>query len=847
MARGASILRSARAWLVAALASALLASWAWWPGAGLGAAPRCSAVLLDVSASVVRTRPDWERWRDEQLAQELRAAAAGERRVLVAAFARGIELLAAPARAQALELTRLPAPGLRDDASECAAALRALPELARGAVLERVLVLSDGCFTGADAGAAIAALRGAGVEFELRAPPPPGAPELELAELRAPRELEAGAPLALAARVLSRGAALPPSARAQLLTKVRDARGEREFSTPLDADGLAAGEVLAQLELGALAPGLTTLEARIVLVGARDRAPENDARATAVRSRGALVVRVVTQRPQRYGAWLDQLRALEGLQVLEPLAALEGGALEGCDVLLTLEVDPRELEAARLRAFVAAGGGWLALGQHALASAKADAARDPSGADATALLPLELRSAPTRDVVLLLDGSGSMDAAALAELRSASLALARSAPPGESLRLWWFTDRLREAFELEGGRDPAARERNRVAWARQSAPGGPTDIAAVLRQFAELREGAREALAVVITDGRDQPAADAARAGRDELFAALTRSGVRVAVVAAGAQADREWLDELARPTLHGRAWSAVADGLEQVLARESVREQLAPGGGAVVLAPLDPAADGDVRALRESWESNAPLPRAGAVLNMRARSGDELAAQLADGAPWLALRRHGEGWCALLTGEPVADSSAQWERAPALFAPLLRLLGRASAADGRPRPRAQRGDDGRWRVEGLPLDLPAQVLLADAERPAAQGGAQVAAHLPHDLNARDPRAQRVAASPGLDGARELLVLDAAGRELARAWVAAAPPDEFRSGAAHWPAGVLAPLAPSAEPGASAAPARRRLGLFAALGTLAALAAALACSNWGWAAARRQVALDSRR
>ncbi len=851
MSSGARFLRSARVWLSAALASALVASWAWWPHAGWGAQPRASAVLVDVSASVVRTRPGWSAWRDEQLAQELGDAAQLQRRVLVAAFAEGFELLAATTSPRSSALERLPESLLRDGASELAGALRALEDCVGDSPLERLLVLSDGRFTGPDPSAAIDAWRRRGVEVELRSPATGAAPDLELAELRAPRELEQGAPLAFAARVRSLGSSLPHGARAWLEALVRDERGERLVRTPLDERALASGEVFPRVDVGALAHGLTALEVRVVLDGARDVVPENDLRVARVRSRGALVVRVVAPRPGRYRAWLDALSAVEGLQLLAPIDAFDAAALEHCDVLLTLDLDPRELDGPSVRAFVASGGGWLALGQHALAGAKSGGESAPGAADATELLPLELRERPARDVVLLLDGSGSMDAAALAELRAASLELARAAAPRERLRLWWFTDRLREAFELEGGVAAQARERNRAVWSRQNSPGGPTDLLAVLEQFARQRQGARDTLAFVVTDGRDQRADESDAARREALFAELTRANVRLALIAAGAQADRAWLDELARRTPHGRAWNASDGDLIEVLAREAVREQLAPQGGdvAVVASPESSAVSSaessapEAVALREAWASSAPLPRAGPVLLTRARERDELVAELVDGLPWLALRRYGLGWSAVLTGEPVASSSAEWERAAALFAPLVRLLGRAGASESRARPHARRDELGRWRIEGLPVELAAALEVADAARPAVR----VPARLPHELNARDPRAQRIATGLDAGQARELVLYDATGNEVARAWVERAPAEEFRGAAARLGEGVLPALEPLASRGRTVGPARARLGFAAAVFALAALGLALTCSNLGPGRVDGQVGGPSRR
>lgn len=782
-------LAAARALFALAAAALALAAWFAWPTAfGPGRERGVRAVLVDVSASVVRSRPDWPAWRDAELSAQAQAAAQAGEELFVACFARGFERVFGPAPADEWNSSASRASALSDERSELAAALTALESALESRALVQVTLLGDGAFDGPDPRPALERWRAAGARWEWRAPPPPARVDLALEELRAPRELERGAPLALAARIRSLGA--PPTERARLVVELDDRAGRRSVQRWIEVERLAPGEVVLTLDLGPLAEGLTRLEARIEAAG--DPFPENDRRRASVRSAGALVVGVLDDRG-RAARWLESARQLAGLDV----RALDArDALEGFDVFVSVDADPAQLDAARVREFVRRGGGWLACGGPRLAAALA---RAPQPGELAELAPLEAQAAPERDVVLLLDGSGSMGPDELDSVRRASEELAARAGADERIQAQWFTDRLLESFELAPGPALQARSTNAARWAATSAPRGPTDVVRALEELAERRRGARAALVFLITDGRDQRARWPDAALLEERVKALAERGVRLAVIAAGEAADRAWLDELARGTAHGRAWTEGEAELADALAAEASREWIAREGGPVVPAPSTSA---NLAALVAAWRDAVQLPAAGTHWRARLRAGGELALTLEGGDPLLALRRHGTGWCAVWTSEPGAWSPG-WDDARAL-APLLRWLGRERARTAPLEPRAVR-EAGAWRLEDCPASWPAAVWVADAERP----GERAPARQPAEAGARDPRAVRIVAQGAAAAARSLLVVDDAGALLAQLDTEGVPAPEFAGSQGSVLEPDLAPLGPGAE-GRAAGGARWR-------------------------------------
>jgi hypothetical protein len=805
-----------------------LAALLWSPSWSAAARGReLRVVLVDASASVARARPSWAAWRDDQLRAEALAASELGEDLCVVAFAEGVEVAFGPG--DAAEFAPAPNFGrsVGERESDLARALVALRAIAAERRVSRLCVLGDGEFSGADPSAELALWRAAGAQLEERRAPPAELVDLALARLRAPRELEVGAPLAVALELRSLAAPLPAGASVRITLDVVDRNGSRKLVRDLSREEFEARTGALALDVGPLAEGRTEVRASLEVEGALDAADENNSRSVSLRSRGALVVGVLAKPERDFGAWLEAGRDLAGLDVRALPEGELGEHLDDCDALVTLDLDPRELDRELVRDFVRRGGGWLAAGGASLLSGLAAGRAD---ADLAALLPLTPEQGPTRDVLLLLDGSGSMQGEALEQLRRACFELARHAAPNERVQALWFTDTLLESLELARGVDEASRAANLASWARARRPGGPTDIARVLGELAARRAGEPAALALLVSDGRDQRARGVSAEELAQRVRDLDAAGVRLAVVASGPEADRAWLDELALATARGRAWSADETGLAEALVTEAARERVATEGGAVRAPTANADDEPEIAALREAFAS-VELPAAGAHWRAQAREGDRVALAVEGGAPFLALRRFGAGWCATWSSAPTAAWSPAWAADARSLAPLLRTLARGAPGAARSELRAEFDAQGGLLLRGCPLDWPAQVSVT-----GSAGGERWTASLPHDRNALDPRGLRVATLPpqaasDLANVERVVVTDAAGVELAQVRLEREPAVEFRAERPAYSTAEFGLPPGRGAYGGEPAPSHRRLGLLAALAGAGALIWGLALSS----------------
>lgn len=708
---------------VAALA---LATWLSLPAFRDGApAHGVSVCLVDASASVVRTRPAWRAWVERELSEHANAAAASGTDFAVLAYARDVVRCFGPAQADDFVagdcMARLA--GLRDDASDldgvCASLENA--EDLRGRVASLTL-LSDGTYNGRDPVARLTAL---GVAVRWSAPPEATRADLALVALRAPDQIEVGAPLVLAAELTLTAGALDGATEIELDVEVSGASTlQRVVRVALSGEP----PWRVRVDLGSAREGLTLVQARARLAG--DPTPENDSGAALVRSRGALVVALVARAEQ-----LDQARrwaasAPAGLSVFVAGPEQLSRALEGCDVLVTLDLDPRELPHALVADFVDRQGAWLACGGYEFLAGWA-ASSDGSLAQS---LPLEVDDdGDEREVVVLLDASGSMAGEALEQVRGAASSLVASARPEDSVALRFFTDQLEPSLALgRGGADARDRRAASRALLDARAPSGPTNIERVLEQLAQERAGAEgDALVLLLSDGRDQQPSPRV----SELRAQLAQARTELVVIAAGDQADLTYLGTLAgAPDAVRRAPDAAS--LAEIFAAEAGRGRVRDDGPIeLVVAASQPASSALAAELRAALGSSsaAPLSR---CLRARARDGDETLLTTTRGEPVLAVRRAGAGWAATWTTQP----TARWAPMSSVdaLAPVLRALGRAGATS--PRPRA--AIEGR-RIElaNVPAEWPASIVARVSELDDAGERRTVA------VSTLTPPA----ASPGLD------------------------------------------------------------------------------------------------
>lgn len=754
-ARFAQLRESARALVSAGALCWAAAAWALWPveradsgGAGI------RAVLVDASDSARRTRPGWEVWLAEALSSEARAAASRGEELAVIAYAEEVVRWFGPDRPERFEpdSARIRgAPG-RTAGSDLSAALAgmeaSLDQRERAATVLRIL--GDGSYTGRDPAGALAAWTSAGARVEFVPLPAPERADPALLAARTPREIEAGAPLSIAVQVELDGARVETTSLRATLTS---SAGVRSVAGVV-RDGAS------RLDLGPLSPGLT--QVRLELVAEGDPTPENNRIDLAVRARDALVIGLLSSpgAVAARGAMANTWARLPGLATLElddPVGAPLDAAI---DALVTLDLDPRELPRAEWEGFVARGGGWLACGGHALLEALAS--DDRRGA--AQLLPLEVDrdESRERDVLLIVDASGSMSGEAFAGVRQAAVELVASARPEDTVILRFFTDRLSDAVLLgRGGGAPEARAHAARALIEARAPGGPTDVVRTLEQLVDERESSqRDALVLLLTDGRDQDLRGSSAQRVEIAIERLAAARARLTTIAFGPQPDWNFLQLLERPAL-GAALKRPENGLAELFDEELARGWLFEGPLATRVVPTSASEfTAELAAALAAGGGPAPVLRA---IKARARAGDQALIEEQGGHPLAAVRPTGAGWFATLATLPGDTWAPEWSSDPERWLPLLRALGRGRSA-GLAELRAELSPERTVRVAPVPSSWPTELSasvvsggadsaapleLRAVQHPAFAFGALREGPIPEGLDLRPGRAQVRLATPG--------------------------------------------------------------------------------------------------
>jgi len=743
--RGLAALRRT---LIAAGAIALaLAAWLLAPGASPEDArePALRVVVVDASASVVRRRPSWLPWARARIADEARdALASGEDAALIV-FANGAEVRVPPGPADALlaalagTADRAPLePALRaDGASDLTSAL----EVALVLVVDparppgTVVLLGDATSTGRDPTGALGRLRAAGVETRCVPPPRAELGDAGIVAFTAPERVEFGAPLVARATLML---APPLGDEVLLAVELSGASGLRtELRTVKVPPG--GGRVVAPIELGPADVGRTEMRARVVAPGG-DPIPENDRASAATVARGQLVVGAAVRDSAREDlvAWLGSGAAsrLPGMQVLPFRPDELPGVIDDLDCLVTFDVSLDELPAELVASFVDRGGGWLAISGFGFLNdwSPSESAREDGGLHA--LLPLEpapIDGGP-RDVVLMVDGSGSMAGEPFDLVRAAAVDMVGAALPRDEIQLRFFTAGLERPRLLRqrGTRSDAgtaqdrARTREEAARALFSArvPGGSTWILACLDQLCDEREKAgREALVLLLTDGREageQPDPVAKAAGLVERFRAA-RTSLRV--IAVGRDADLLFLSRLVAPGEELVRAAELGD-LAEIFQREIHRGRV---DGPPAMEVRRVADGGPLAGELESTRADeaAPPPPLERLVRDKARPGATTLLATDEGRPVLAAWRVGLGRTAVFASAPRAGWGDAWASRPELLGDLLRWLGRGERERG-PRAFVERGDgEPRLVVEGLPGDAPPR-LVGKVVAPGGDGAGTI-------------------------------------------------------------------------------------------------------------------------
>lgn len=681
------------------MAAALLAAFGAflaWPRPTAADEPR-DVCLIDVSASVRRTRPQWSAWVGGEVEAFARRADERGAHTWVAAFADGVsEVRSRRTGSELLDdllvgapLVAVP-PGRSALATDTAATLRAIEPWITGGRGGRLLWLSDGEVGDDPQGAAetLARLARHGITVELVEPPPPTRADVRLARLEVPATIEEGAPLAVRLEVACVGplAAQGEGATARVRVDLLDPSTRLSVATwSLPFDGDATGMVDVARYTAKFAPppaGLWIVRARIELAG--DAAPENDVLERTLRVGGVLVGAVIAR-----SSGLDRARALAlSLEVNVPGTRFEAvlisdvaGLADQLDLVVAVDVPPADLPLDTLDPWVRAGGGLLTVGgpsQHV--------ARDRGpGIDLLPLVCVPPGDEP-RDVVLLLDGSGSMEGEPFAAVQSAARDLLLSTPPGDGLEVTVFTDGLRAgALEVRAGEAFDDRVLSDAeSWlANLQAPGGETSIVRSLEQWARERgeklgsDDPRRAVVVLLTDGREDVDTPNVERRLGAIRTQLARVECTLYSVAIGNEVDREFLETLV-PAAARRLEPAASD-LRRAVADAAALERLLPGP--LRARRTDAGAELGLPPVMGEWERASR-----AVVRVGART------LLVDGDdhPLSAEWSVGAGRVVSLAGE--VDWISDLRRRPQVFGGILRHLARRELGDG---PRLVRDDRG--------------------------------------------------------------------------------------------------------------------------------------------------------
>lgn len=512
-----------------------------------------TAILVDTSASVTRSRPGWRRWAVRQAADVLGRARDRDESVLVVGFDERVtlrfpcgsaeaalgELQAGPlswfeATTAAGPAAGTPAAGTLaaealDLGSELGGALEAAFAAAdaefRGSLV-RVVILGDGVSTGAEPTRWLADPRVLGVE--LREPGPASMLDAAVLDVQVPERV---APRSRFAAEVTLALDGPPDAvvgrslelhwefratSAHAQTAPTREKGVHQVELRASPRGAAAGEIHARIEVPTDAPGHGALRVFACIDGerARDPFPENDAAGVTVTIGDPLRVLVVGAR-EELEEGMEPFRgtAFDGIdfEVMgAPELAPALAASPAPDVVITLDRPVAGLPAEALATFVGGGGGWIHTGGFGVLGEEGPLGR---------LMALEPDAEPRdpRDVVLFVDGSGSMKGPLWTRVRRAVGTLVPTMAPGDALQLRFFTAVIGPTlmdFQAPGTDGPsgpgawASGEARAEALAELLAvqvPGGGTDIVGCLQSLAKIRakrsRDGREGLVVLLSDG----------------------------------------------------------------------------------------------------------------------------------------------------------------------------------------------------------------------------------------------------------------------------------------------------------------------------------------------------------
>lgn len=648
-----------------------VATWLYLPrGAeAVELAPPVRVIVLDASASARRQRPDWTAWARSALKAEAQAAKLAAEELAVIVFANEVRRVFGPGSPRALEdrlsgrdgAPLVPSEGAGSDAAsrlcdalDAAAGLALAPERAPG----RVVLMGVDRATDGDPNPGLGRLARV-AELERRELPPCAESDLALVDLELPRSIEAGSPLVAVVTLAHVPGTSSPTA-GQLELEIFEGGALRLLRVPLPLTDWT-GERRLSIPLGTAVSGLIRVNARVRLGERPDPIPENDFATAVASTRASRVVGVLTGvgvlAPAGAPAGLERVDV-----TLDDLALV----LPSLDALIAVDVSPEDLEArvpdGLLESFVRGGGGWLSTGGWQSLSGWNESVAQRGFQRLLPLEPAPPEGGP-RDVVLLLDGSQSMEGEPFEAVRVAAVDLVEAAARSDRVTLRFFTAALQDPVVLkerdaeEQGR-AAGREAARALLAR-TVPRGDTYLMRSLETLLDRRpEDAPPALVIMLSDGRERESPIRPYAERGaELRERLLERRVRLVPIAVGERVELKYMQMLV-PDGQRVQLVTELDDLGRLFRREVGGARLveAEAGGSLSLT----VRGGSESLAFEVLGGTAPPP-VERFLRARPRAGAEVAWTDDENAPVLALMRVGRGRVAMVTTALNADWASEW------------------------------------------------------------------------------------------------------------------------------------------------------------------------------------------
>ena len=527
----------------------------------------------------------------------------------------------------------------------------------------RLVLLSDGEWTGGDPGNEARAARARGIEIAARPVQRPGGADLSAARMDLPAELAEGEPFQF--RVWVRAGAAREASWRLLVDGETRAEGRRTFE---------AGWNQLQLRLVLARTGVAQL--RFELLDAADPVPENDSLAGAVRVRGPTRVLVLNEMGQTSA--LAQALASGGIAVetarpedrrltqvglerydavvLENVSAARVGA-EGTVALLRYVQDRgRAICMTGGRASFARGGWWRSALDPAMV-----VELDPRNEDRKLSVALGLALDRSGSMGATVGGGTKMDLANDGAARAIELL-----SPGDAVTLIAVDTRARVVLPLTRAENP---ELLALQARRVSSGGGGIFVHTALKALVRELEGATQANRhmVLFADAADAEEQE----GTLELAEELAGAGAVLSVIALGTEADNDgaYLLALAKAG-GGKSWfTQSAEDLPALFAEEVAS---ATRGGLVEERTAVRSAPGLV-------ELGATAEGFGAVDGYhlsRAREPAQVALELDDGkrSPLLVFGRRGLGRSGAYLGQVGGNLGRDLVDWPG-FAPLASSL----------------------------------------------------------------------------------------------------------------------------------------------------------------------------